>query len=163
VGQAEQAVRQITQQLSPSILQMLGFVSALEWLAENMERQYGLTVLIYGKNCSRPLVEEIQAMLFRSVRELLINVAKHAKVGAATLSVFCDSEQLRLVVSDAGCGFTVARVDGGLPGNDRFGLDSIHERMSAIGGQMKIDSRPGHGATITLTLPCAIAAKASAP
>ncbi len=163
VDQSDQAVRMITQQLSPPILQMLDFVSALEWLSEEMRRGYGLTVQIHDKNCTKSLVAEIQAMLFRSARELLINVARHAKVGAATLAVRCDDEQLRLVVSDAGCGFTANRFDGGLPGRGSFGLSSIYERMSAIGGQMEIDSRPGHGTTITLTMPCAIAVKEARP
>ena len=121
------------------------------------------TVARVARQEQLPEIQAIACTQSRLMKARPLHARNHAKIGAATLSVFCDSEQLRLVVSDAGCGFTVDRVDGGLPGNDRFGLASIHERMSAIGGQMKIDSRPGHGATITLTLPCAIAAKASAP
>jgi signal transduction histidine kinase len=147
----------LTHQLSPPILKMLGFVPALESLTEEMQRVYGLTVQIHDSSCSRLLIDEIQAMLFRSARELLINVAKHAKVSAANLSARCVDESLRLVVSDAGCGFTPADFDSDLPKIGNFGLFSIHERITNIGGNMKIDSHPGHGTTITLSLPCAIA------
>jgi PAS domain S-box-containing protein len=157
VEKSDQAVRMLTHQLSPPILKMLGFVPALESLTEEMQRVYGLTVQIHDSSCSRLLIDEIQAMLFRSARELLINVAKHAKVSAANLSARCVDESLRLVVSDAGCGFTPADFDSDLPKIGNFGLFSIHERITNIGGNMKIDSHPGHGTTITLSLPCAIA------
>ncbi|MDP1524654.1 MAG: PAS domain-containing protein [Rhodocyclaceae bacterium] len=163
VDQSDQAVRMITQRLSPPILRMLDFKSALESLAEEMQCLHGLAVRIHVNTCPKPQLNDIQAILFRSARELLFNVAKHARVGVATLAVHCNDEELRLIVSDNGCGFTAGRIDGSLPGHGSFGLSSIHGHMSTIGGQMEIDSRLGHGTTITLTLPCFIATKEVQP
>ena len=159
LDQAEQAVRIITLQLSPPILHMLGFVSALEWLSEEMRRIYGLTVHINNESGSKPLVDEVQSMLYRCVRELLINVAKHAKVSEASLSCRCDGSRLLLVVSDDGCGFDPANFRNALPGQGSFGLHSIVERITHLGGEMEIDSSPGQGTLISIIVPCSIAAK----
>jgi signal transduction histidine kinase len=163
VDQADQSARLITRELSPPILRTLGLPSALEWLADEMERLYGLTVQVNNERCTKPLVAGVQAVLYRSVRELLINVAKHAGVGAAGLDFLCDERRLMLVVSDGGCGFDAADFRHAAPGQRTFGLSSIYERVTNIGGEMHIDSSPGKGTTITLTMPCAIAAKEALP
>lgn len=157
VDQADQSVRMIAQRWSSPLLTVLGFVPALEWLGEDLRRLYGLAVHIdIDLNiCARPLSDAMQALFFRSVRELLINVAKHAKVDTAQLNVRCDGRQLVLAVRDKGCGFDPAQSILGARGHLTFGLSSIYERMLTLGGAMTIDSRPGHGATITLTMPCA--------
>lgn len=153
VGQAEQSARMITQQLSPPILRTLGFVPALEWLAEEMERGYGLAVHIDHDGELKPLTDEIQAILYRSARELLINVAKHAGVGEASLCFLCDESRLTLVVSDDGGGFDPAGRFGVLSGQPGFGLGSIYERIVNTGGEMEVDSCPGYGTAVTLTVP----------
>ena len=153
VDQAEQAARMIYSELSPPILQTLGLMPAFQWLADEMERRYQLAVQvnIYGE--PKPLIKEIQAMLFRSVRELLINIAKHAKVNEASLSCLNDGNWMSLVVSDSGCGFDQFDGSGFLPECGGFGLNSVHERIVNLGGEMEIDSSPGNGTTITLSLP----------
>jgi PAS domain S-box-containing protein len=163
VDQADQSARLITRQLSPPILRTLGLASALEWLAEEMERTYGLAVRINNDGCSKPLVEGVQAVLYRSLRELLINIAKHAGVDAANLDFMCDEDKLILIVSDDGCGFDLADFRNAPPGRSSFGLSSIFERVTNIGGEMEIDSSPGKGTTITLTVPCVVAVKESVP
>lgn len=154
VQQAEQSVRTVTLQLSPPVLHTLGLVPALEWLGEEIERVYGLRVHVDHDNCRKHLVGEVQAVLYRSVRELLINVAKHAGVDEASLSCFCDGGRLLLVVSDAGSGFDPAAHMGPWSGHDSFGLRSINERIRNLGGEVDLDSSPGNGTTITLSVPC---------
>lgn len=100
-----------------------------------------------------PMAEEMQAALYRSARELLINVAKHAAVREASLSCLCDGDRLMIVVSDAGCGFDPADHVGAWSGHGSFGLRSIHERIINFGGEVDIDSSPGNGTTVTLSLP----------
>lgn len=156
VDKAELSVRSLTMQLSPPILRTLGFVPALEWLVDDIERVYGIKVQIDNECCRRRLVDEIQAMLYRSVRELLINVARHARVAEATLTCLCDQSSLSIVVCDDGCGFDPERVRGAASGRGSFGLSSICERIANIGGEVDIDSSPGNGATVTLTIPCSI-------
>lgn len=162
VTQAEDSARTITMELSPPILHTLGFVPALEWLADDMQRKYGLNVHVDARRGPQPMVAEIQAMLYRSVRELLVNVAKHARVGEANLYCHCDGRQLILAVSDSGCGFDQAASFDRTGQGASFGLRSIHERVTNIGGEMEIDSSPGNGATILVRVPCALVAKEDA-
>ncbi len=159
VDQADLAVRMITLQLSPPILHTLGLMPALEWLVEEMDHRYQLAVHIDHEGEPRPLVDEVQAMLFRSVRELLINVARHAKASDASLSCLCQGSQLIIAVSDNGCGFDPSQYLVGLSRRRGFGLCSIYERIINIGGEMEFDSSPGNGTTITLSVPYSIAAK----
>ena len=159
VDQADRAARDVSQALSPPILQNLGLAPALEWLGEEIERVYGLAVHVDRGECCKHLAEEIQAVLYRSARELLINVARHAGVREASLSCLCDGDRLVIVVSDAGCGFDPAEHFGTWPGHRSFGLRSIHERIISFGGEVEVDSSPGCGTTVTLSLPRLIGEK----
>jgi signal transduction histidine kinase len=154
VDQAERSARSITMELSPPILHRLGLMPALEWLGDEMERVYGIAVRIRGDDCDMPLSQEIQAVLYRSVRELLINVAKHARVSDASVSCLCGKGPLVIVVEDDGCGFDPVDQGGALSGQRSFGISSIYERMANLGGAMEVDSSPGNGTTVTLTIPC---------
>ncbi|MFA4970710.1 MAG: ATP-binding protein, partial [Sulfuritalea sp.] len=80
--------------------------------------------------------------------------AKHAGVNDASVSCLCSESQLVLAVDDDGCGFDPADHRGAMSGQRSFGLSSIYERMVNIGGAMEVDSSPGNGTTITLTVPC---------
>ncbi|MFB3894014.1 MAG: GAF domain-containing protein [Phycisphaerae bacterium] len=92
-------------------------------------------------------------LLFQSVRELLFNAAKHAKVRPASVDVKCADGQIRLVVSDNGEGFDPARLRAQGGRSSGFGLLSIRERLSLMGGRMEIVSAPGKGSTFTLWAP----------
>jgi PAS domain S-box-containing protein len=159
VDQADQAARMITRQLSPPILNATGIKPALKLLTDEMERTYQLTVHISHQGETIVLAEAVEALLYRSVRELLINIAKHAQVSDVRLSRLWDGSQLLLVVSDEGCGFEAPKFHDSLPEKQGFGLRSIYECIINIGGNMVIDSCPGQGTTITLSVPFSIAAK----
>ncbi|MDK9714608.1 MAG: PAS domain S-box protein [Sulfuritalea sp.] len=154
VDQAEQSARSITLELSPPILHRLGLMPALEWLGDEIERVYGISVEVDGSACESGLGPELEAVLYRATRELLINVAKHAKVHRARVSVMCDEGELILCVSDDGCGFDRNAHGGPLSGQRSFGLSSIYERIVNLGGAMEVDSSPGNGTTINLRVPC---------
>jgi signal transduction histidine kinase len=122
-------------------------------------RKLSMTVEVSVPEALPVTVPEDQAvLLFQSVRELLINASKYAGTGAATVSMECRDEQLRIQVRDDGAGFDVAAAAaaaGTAPGgsSSKFGLFSIRERMTALGGSFDIQSAPGQGVTATLTLP----------
>jgi len=91
------------------------------------------------------------SLLFRAVRELLINAVKHSRADRVTVSVGRNEDHVVVSVSDDGIGFDASRpirhdATGG------FGLFSIRERMRHMGGHMDIASAPGEGTTITLTV-----------
>ena len=153
VEQADQSARMITAQLSPPILQSLGLDPALQGLRGEMNRMHGLNLIIRSDVVWDELTQELQAALYRCVRELVINVAKHAKTGEVRLSCASDADLLSIVVSDSGCGFDSARIDTSSVLKHSFGLRSIRERISNLGGEMQIDSSPRKGTTISLSLP----------
>ena len=153
VDQADRAVRMVRQQLSPSILHTLGLGPALEWLADELKRGYGLTVHVDDDTEPKLLDEAGRTIVFRSVRELLINVVKHSQVMRADVTCLVEDCRLIVAVSDEGCGFDVAEIRRALPNAGCFGLFSIRERFASMGGGMDIDSAPGDGSTITLTVP----------
>ncbi|MCX7172919.1 MAG: PAS domain S-box protein [Proteobacteria bacterium] len=152
VDQANRSVHSLSIQLSPPMLSESGLVPALEWLSEEMLHNFDLIIRIYCDGPLPSLDDTLNSLLFRIVRELLINVSKHAMVGAAEVSVVTDGDNLVLTVSDDGVGFDGKRwlapsADGG------YGLFSVRERVTYFGGDMQIDSQPGHGTMVVMTLP----------
>jgi CheY-like chemotaxis protein len=144
--------RTLIAELSPPVLHELGLPPALKWLAEQMH-PHNLTVEVQCSQQTVPLSEEQAILLYQSVRELLINVAKHAKTSHATVSLVVEgSDQLLLTVQDGGCGFNIGSAEAKSAG-EHFGLLSVNERMEAMGGWLKVDSVPGRGTTIILGLP----------
>ncbi len=150
--QCLQYARTLMAQLSPSVLQDLGLIPALHWLAEQMAQQ-GLKVDVKVLTQETPSFDEHQSdLLFQAVRELLTNILKHA--GASTASVTIrkqDRDTWLLTVQDRGLGFNIDQVHYE-PSGEHFGLFSIQERMEAMSGWCRIDSMPGQGTTVELGL-----------
>ncbi len=146
--------RSLAAELSPPILHEAGLLAGLEWLSRWKYDKHGLKVQLAIQMDAPVLTEEVKVLLFESTRELLLNVVKHAKTDSARVSL-CqqDERSLQIIVSDNGVGFDPASAGA----NDRnFGLFSIRERLSLIGGRLEVDSSPGKGARFTLTAPLAI-------
>ncbi len=149
---AGEYTRSLMAKLNPPVLDELGLPSALTWLAKQMPL-HGLLVEVHLSQEQVPLPDDQAVLLFQSVRELLLNVAKHAGTDRATVSLSVDPEQrLSIVVQDSGRGFDPTAVEGKSE-NAHFGLFSVRERMQAMGGQLDVTSTPGQGTRVTMTLP----------
>lgn len=154
VDQSNRSVRSLMQQLSPSVLEALGLVPALEWLAEEMERCYGLSVRIDVEGPPPALKEPARTTIFRVLRELLINVAKHAGTNLAQVNCQQGSDGgITLSVTDQGKGFDYEKALNGSRVESGFGLVSARERIEFIGGEMNVDTQPGYGATVSISFP----------
>jgi signal transduction histidine kinase len=153
VEQSIQATRSLTSELSPPVLYELGFAAALDWLVEQARERLGVSVELEGNVPAMRLDEDIRLFLFLSVRELLVNVAKHAHAREARVSVRKSKDRVRITIEDDGVGFNIHEF--GLPGNspEAFGLFSIRERLKYVGGQLLLASRPGKGTRATLVAP----------
>lgn len=145
--------RTLIAELSPTILYEAGLVAAVHWLAEQMQR-HGLRVQVHERNEGSLHMPDDQAVLvFQTIRELLINVAKHAMVHEAAVSLDQPGTgELVVTVSDTGVGFDVAQTEGPAAVG-KYGLFSIRERLEALGGRFEIDSAPGRGTLATLSVP----------
>ncbi len=149
--------RTLVADLSPPILHEFGLSAALKWLVERMQHQHQLPVTFRPPAEDRlDLPEDKAVLIFQSVRELLINAAKHARCKLAVVETQLSPEALHIKVSDDGVGFDAAStpsISTGSVLSSHFGLFSIRERMEALGGIFNIASQPGSGTLATLTLP----------
>lgn len=142
--------RSLTSELSPPVLRQSGFAPALQWLGRWMKERHGLNVELKAARDLQISNENTGILLFQAVRELLFNVVKHARVSNAQVSAECIQDRIRIQVSDTGAGFDPAQLPAQ---SDRFGLFSIRERFSSIGGSVQVESAPGQGCRITLLVP----------
>lgn len=162
IVQADRSTRALAAQLAPAVLYELGLVPALEWLAEQLAASHGLEVDVRDDGAAKPLSQEARSILYRAVRELLINVAKHADTDRAAVEVRRDGDRIVLRISDTGIGFRVPPVSM-LGGERGFGLVSVRERLKFIGGTADIRSVPGDGTEARLCAPLDTAGAAVAP
>jgi PAS domain S-box-containing protein len=152
VDLADTSVREITKQLHPAPLAKLGLLAGFQMLIEEMDQYYGLKVLLHTEGTVQILSEEITSILFRSVRELLINVSKHAKVHTVMVDCLWQKNGLLLEVTDSGVGFK-SKVVLDLLSFPHFGLIFVRERILAIGGAIDIVSHPNQGTQIKIMIP----------
>ena len=149
-------VSSFTFELSPAILYESGLEAAIEWFVERFEQQFSVTSQFSGDGQAKALSNDLQILLFRCVRELLINVGKHAQATTVSIIAEKDSTMYKVVVEDDGVGFDPSFVAMTTkPDSSRgFGLFSITERINYQGGSIEIDSGPQRkGAKIILAIP----------
>jgi PAS domain S-box-containing protein len=156
IDQAIDYTRSLTIELSPPILYAFGLEAALEWLSEQIMEQFGIICEFENDSHSKPVSEEVQVFTFTAVRELLANVAKHAKASRAKISVRRMNRSLVIHVADDGIGFNPSKLKSHLYENKGFGLFSIRERIRHLGGQMEVKSIKGRGTRVILEGPLAI-------
>ena len=144
--------RSLMSELSHPVLYGLGLEAALEKLAEQFKRTYGLQVRLENDGTSRPLNEEMLVLLFRAVRELLMNVVRHAQASTAVVTISRNRDAVRIAVKDDGVGFTPG-IDFHASETNGFGLFSIQERLTSQGGSFQIESTPGLGTLVELSAP----------
>ena len=166
LSQALQYCQTLMAELSPPILHEQGLVAGIRALATQMKRhELEVRVEIDSMDdCCLPI--SCIVLLFRSVRELLINTAKYAAVKEATVRLSCDKGLLQIVVRDES-GFDFASSQGppktGSVLSSKVGLVTIRQRMNALNGRFNFISAPKQGTTATLTVPIGPRATADRP
>lgn len=156
IDEAHQCVRSITFELHPSTFDDLELEAAGRWLAGNVGARYGVPITVEDDGRSKTLEPEHRTVMLRSVRELLINAAKHARARSIQLRMERQSTTVQLTVDDDGIGMMAAGSPGG-----GLGLASIRECLSQIGGSTYIESWPARGTRVVLRAPWARNASAS--
>lgn len=146
-------LRSIIADLRPSILDDMGLAAALKWYVQAYERRRGIATTLEVTGRTVRLPAEIETVLFRVTQEALTNVAKHAEASSVTVRLDYAPTQVMLTVADNGSGFDIHRIlrDGEQPPG--WGLLDIQERAALVGGTYRIDSQPGQGTSVQITLP----------
>jgi PAS domain S-box-containing protein len=157
LGQTIQDTRSLTFDLSSPILYELGFEMAVsEWLTEQIEKKNGIATKFQDDGKNKRLDNDIRVLLFRTVRELLINIVKHAKAKHVTVSTRKVDNEIEVSVEDDGVGFNPPEVMSIPARIGRFGLFSIRERLEYLGGRIEIESGAGEGCKITVSAPLSV-------
>ena len=154
LGESIRVSRSLAAELSPPILHDGGILAGIEWLTRWMSGKHGLRVDLAVEIDSPVLLEDVKVFLFEAVRELLLNVVKHARADSARVHLAQDGQNhLIITVSDSGEGFDPQKTLAVNEGSGGFGLFSIRERISLLRGRLEVDSSPGKGASFSLIVP----------
>ncbi len=154
VEKAIQQTRTLTFEMSPPELYTLGLNSAIEELAQRFSEERGLTCTVDISDNSYSLDEQMKIILYRSVREILINAAKHSHAQNIHVLVRRIDNNIEIVLEDNGIGFDISRLDKTKKTKfNGFGLFSIDERLKQLGGKLAINSVKGKGTKTILSAP----------
>ena len=154
---AIQDTKNLIFELSPPSMNQLGLAAAIsEWLDEHMGKRYGPKTEFsddIDDSRRKALDENVRAILYRNVRELLTNVIKHAQAERVSVYLKNNAATLEVIVEDNGIGFDPQMADQPGAGSAGFGLFSIQERMANLGGCLEIISGPGKGCRAVMSVP----------
>jgi PAS domain S-box-containing protein len=154
IVQTIQDTRTLTFDLGSPALYELGFETAVsEWLTDQIQKKHGITVEFEDDGKPKPLDDDVRILLFRDVRELLTNVAKHSGAGKVKVSIRKVGSEIHICVEDDGWGFDTKKAAATAVKEGGFGLFSIRERLGQLGGRLEIESEPGYGTKATLIAP----------
>ena len=140
-------VHSLAYRLHPSLLESLGLANSIRMDCERFSRQHSISVGIELGDIPRMIPQDDALCLLRVNQEALQNVARHAGVSSADITLRKMQEGLQLTVKDTGIGFHVEQQ------KSRNGLASIRERLRLIGGKLDIESRPGQGTMVLAWIP----------
>ena len=149
----DKRVRSMEADLCPPILYDFGLEEAARWLMDRTQKEHGFESSFNDDGSQKPLSEASRLILYRSLREIIFNVVKHAEASSVELSISRDNGHVVLVVTDNGVGFEEATAPSVQKDNRGFGLTSIREQMNRIKGGVEVTSSTGCGTSVTLTAP----------
>jgi signal transduction histidine kinase len=150
LGLVEERIRDLSHELRPAMLDHLGLIPAVEFLATNFGQRTGLQIKVESTLDGR-LPPQQAIVLYRIIQEALTNVRRHAHANRVRIHLSRRGNTIRCTVSDNGVGFDpAATVQSALPG---LGLLGIRERLTALGGKLRIQSAEGQGTRLEITVP----------
>jgi PAS domain S-box-containing protein len=144
------ATRRISANLRPLMLDDLGLMAAAEWQVQSFSERTGIAAeLAMGDNLD--LEDPYATTVFRVLQESLTNIAKHAGATAVDVALDREGDLVTLLVRDNGKGFDTSEA----PSRNSFGLLGMRERVALLKGEVRVESKPGHGTSLEMRLPVA--------
>jgi two-component system sensor histidine kinase UhpB len=144
-------LRRLSHELRPTILDDLGLVPALDFLAEGVAKRTGLDIVVDGSLSVRA-PSATETGIYRIVQEALNNVVRHARASRVEIRLRDEAGELHCSIKDDGIGFDVAG-EPAAPGTRGLGLSGIRERIDALGSVLNVTSAPGQGTELRFTIP----------
>jgi signal transduction histidine kinase len=148
-----QQIRTLSLNLRPILLDDLGLAPALRWLVSRQAERAGFGAKFSADFMEERFAADIETTCFRAVQEAITNIVRYAQAQRVTVELLKRGAELCVSISDDGVGFDVAAALQRAAHGHSMGLLSMQERVLLLGGQMRIESAPGHGATIHVCLP----------
>ena len=150
VEETTESIRDVMAELRPAVLDDFGLAAVLRWYADQFTQRTGVATSLVELGPARRLSPTAEHALFRMTQNALANVAKHARADTAIVTLRTDSRVTCLTIADDGQGFDPAAAQ---PAMDHgWGLMIMRERAAAIGAKLGIESAPGHGTSVVITL-----------
>jgi len=154
IREAIRVARVLTVELSPPVVREKPLAPCLEWLARQFQANHGLRVALDLDAELTHDPEPVRMFIFEAVRELLLNVVKHARVATASLRLRILGEaRLEITVADPGAGFDPAILEAPDFPAEGVGLFSLLQRLQFLKGSLEIASSPGTGSRLTMIVP----------
>ena len=153
VDEGMRGIRNVTNDLRPSLLDDLGLLPALRSMVADFSERRGVKVMLEAPDSLPVLSDEAEAALFRALQEALSNVARHAGNAPTTVEIRATDREVILRVSDRGPGFDGERSLNRLEAEGHLGLAGMRERITALGGEVRVTSSPGAGVVIAIRVP----------
>lgn len=154
IGKAAEDCQSLTFELSPPVLYELGLPAAIEYIAEHFQHEHGISVEVEVTGPRLlPITDDLRALLFRAIQELLVNIVKHASAEEVVISLSTDRSYIYITITDDGQGFEAAQLVNARKTAGGFGLFSIRERLAHIGGTLAIQSAPNRGTEVRMIIP----------
>lgn len=151
LDQIDEQLRRLSHELRPTILDNLGLLPALQFLAQGISTRAQVPITVEGSAGGR-LPPAIETALYRVVQEALTNVTKHAQARHVRVQLQREAQMIRCVIRDDGIGFDVPAILA-RRGKASLGLLGMRERLDTLGGTLWITSAPGQGTELVITIP----------
>ncbi|SEH62567.1 PAS fold-containing protein [Methylobacterium sp. 275MFSha3.1] len=156
-GEIGRDIHRAAVDLRPTALDDLGLREALATLLRDWSQRHGIRADLEFLSEATRLPAAIETAVYRIVQEALTNVLKHARAASVSVSVEKRAGEMRVVIEDDGTGFNAdeqrERAGGEAPAKLRLGLSGIRERLSLLSGTLTLESSPGIGTTLFVTIP----------
>jgi len=146
--EVENQLRRFSHELRPTILDDLGWIPAIQFLAEGISKRAKLAIHVRS-SVSHRLPSSTETALYRVVQEALTNTVKHANARNVWIEAWSEKSVVFCSVRDDGAGFEADRVSAA-PKRKGLGMIAMHERVSAIGGTLRIESGPRKGTELLI-------------
>ncbi len=156
INDAIRTIRSLTSEVSPPALYNLSFLASIQWLADHTLHSNGVKSEVVSNGNGFNLPEDTKVLLFKTVRELLVNIVKHAKASYVRIDLRCDETTLLIQVWDDGVGLPEGDFLKKCRTKECFGLLSIRERLTYLGGEFAVKNASPQGTLATLRVPMAL-------
>jgi signal transduction histidine kinase len=152
-AQLDDAMDRLAYELRPAVLDDLGLADALRSHVQGWTLQTGVPVELHTRGLGGRLPADVEVTVYRVVQEALTNIHKHAQATRVGVISERRGADVRVIVEDDGCGFDATDPDPLGDGRRRLGLRGMSERAGLVGGKLQLESEPGRGTTVYLTVP----------